>query len=117
VPSFDIRVMLRIDADDGVTREAIMAALPDLLGGEQVVEGTQRVRDGRVETLGSAVIDEITIEPPDASEDALDRWRQGEHLSLLDLRGACHAAQREGTLADERKLAALVADGEARGER
>lgn len=46
----------------------------------------------------------------------LARWRAGEALGTLDLRAACHAAQREGDKKAERELASLVADREAKGE-
>lgn len=50
----------------------------------------------------------------EGAADALARWRAGESLSTLDLRAACHAAQRVSASDDERKLSAEVSTREAK---
>lgn len=52
----------------------------------------------------------------DAQDRALARWRAGERLATLDLRGACHAAIRASDPAAERQISGQIDAREAKGE-
>jgi hypothetical protein len=58
--------------------------------------------------------DEINLDAFDA--ELLEAWREGDHLSTLDLRAAQHAAEREGATSDANALSALISDREALGQ-
>lgn len=45
-----------------------------------------------------------------AADRALAEWRKGEALTPLDLRAACHAAERASDADAERRIAAQIAD-------
>jgi uncharacterized protein HemY len=51
----------------------------------------------------------------DLAEQLLERWRNGEQLTTLNLRGACHAAQRGGDEEAERKISREIGDREELG--